>query len=74
MSLCTDLKSNVIILENVLNSGESFDLIDRRLQINGRKARLYFVDGLIKDSVMEKVLEYIYSVNDESFMRSADSF
>lgn len=74
MALCSDIKSNEMIMEQVLQSDSSFDLINRPLMINGRKARLYFVDGLVKDSVMEKVLEFLYSVKDESFMESADTF
>lgn len=74
MALCTDLNSNIKIIENLLQSKESFDLLSRELVINGVDARLYFVDGLFKDSVMEKVLEFLYSVEDESFMRNADTF
>lgn len=60
MALCSDIKSNAIILEQLLKSDESFDIINRPLVINGRKAWLYFVDGLTKDSVMEKVLEFLF--------------
>ena len=74
MALTKDLKQNTKILERLLHSGESFDLINRELEIYGKPARLYFVDGLIKDSVMEKVLEFLYSVNDEKFMTDADTF
>ncbi len=74
MALTNDLKQNRMILERILHSGESFDLISRELELNGRRAQLYFVDGLIKDSVMEKVLEFLYSVNDDSFMTDADRF
>ncbi|MCQ4023382.1 MULTISPECIES: spore germination protein [unclassified Ruminococcus] len=74
MALCSDIKSNEMIMEQTLQSDKSFDLISRALVINGRKARLYFVDGLIKDSVMEKVLEFLYSIKDESFMQNADTF
>lgn len=74
MAFCSDIKSNEIILEQLLQSEKSFDLVSRKLVINGRKAHLYFVDGLIKDSVMEKVLEFLYSVEDNAFMQSADTF
>lgn len=61
-------------MEQTLGDKNSFDIISRALVINGKKARLYFVDGLVKDSVMEKVMEFLYSVKDESFMQSADTF
>lgn len=61
-------------MEQTLRDKNSFDIINRALVINKKKARLYFVDGLVKDSVMEKVMEFLYSVKDESFMQSADTF
>lgn len=61
-------------MEQTLGDKNSFDIINRALVINKKKARLYFVDGLVKDSVMEKVMEFLYSVKDESFMQSADTF
>lgn len=74
MALCSDIKSNEMIMEQTLRDKNSFDIINRALVINKKKARLYFVDGLVKDSVMEKVMEFLYSVKDESFMQSADTF
>ena len=74
MALCSEIKSNEMIMEQTLHDKNSFDIISRALVINGKKARLYFVDGLVKDSVMEKVMEFLYSVKDESFMQSADTF
>lgn len=74
MALCSEIKSNEMIMEQTLGDKNSFDIISRALVINGKKARLYFVDGLVKDSVMEKVMEFLYSVKDESFMQSADTF
>lgn len=74
MPLSSDLKTNEELLERLLQSEKSFDLISRKLIINDKDAHLYFVDGLIKDSVMEKVLEFLYSVEDDRFMQSADTF
>lgn len=42
-------------MENLLRIQESFDVIGRAVTVGGRRARLYFVDGFVKDSVMEKV-------------------
>lgn len=41
-------------LEQLLRVADSFDLIARKIEIGGRKATLFFVDGFIKDEVMEK--------------------
>ncbi len=43
---------------DILQPEKSFDLVRRDLEIAGRPATLLFVDGMIKDEVMEKMLEY----------------
>ena len=43
---------------DILQPEKSFDLVRRDLEIAGREATLLFVDGMIKDEVMEKMLEY----------------
>ncbi len=43
---------------DILHPEKSFDLVRRDLEIAGRPATLLFVDGMIKDEVMEKMLEY----------------
>lgn len=42
----------------ILQPEKSFDLVCRNTEIAGRRCTLLFVDGMIKDEVMEKMLEY----------------
>ncbi len=42
----------------ILQPEKSFDLVYRNTEIAGRRCALLFVDGMIKDEVMEKMLEY----------------
>ena len=44
MALCSEIKSNEMIMEQTLHDKNSFDIISRALVINEKKARLYFVD------------------------------
>ena len=41
----------------ILQPEKSFDLVRRDMEIAGRPCTLLFVDGMIKDEVMEKMLE-----------------
>lgn len=63
-------------LEQLLRVADSFDLIARKIEIGGRKATLFFVDGFIKDEVMEKILEYVMSLtrDDMADRRTAEEF
>ena len=64
----TDYNTNLNILSSALRSDKSFDLVKRELVISGRRAVLFFVDGLLKDDIAEKILEFLYkNVKDENF-------
>ena len=53
-------------IKQKLRVEESFDLIYRTIQIAGRSACLFFIDGMVKDEVMEKIMEFFYSASEES--------
>lgn len=61
-------KQNLEQLKKALRSDQSFDLVERDLIICNRNAALFFVDGLLKDDITEKILEYFYkNAADDSF-------
>lgn len=61
-------KQNLEQLKTALRSDQSFDLVERDLIICNRNAALFFVDGLLKDDITEKILEYFYkNATDDSF-------
>lgn len=74
MKLCTDYQKNYEMLNIALRADKSFDLVSRKITINGRKSCMFFIDGLVKDEIMEKIMEFFFSVNDESFMKNAETF
>ena len=74
MPLSTHIDDNIALFRKTLHTDESFDLICRPVQINSRRCCLFFIDGLIKDEVMEKVLEFFYSLDKEEDMRDAHTF
>lgn len=64
----TDYNTNLQIISDALRSEQSFDLIKRDLIIADRKAALFFIDGLLKDDITEKILEFFYkNVKSENF-------
>ena len=52
-------------VESLLRVKESFDVIARKILVGGRDAVLFFIDGFVKDEVMEKILQYIMSLKAE---------
>ncbi len=55
----------VDFLRQVLDTEKNFDILEKHLQIAGKKASLFFIDGLTKDEILEKLLEYFYSLKKE---------
>ncbi len=53
---------------------KSFDLVYRTIIIGGRRAVIYFVDGMIKDEIMEKVMEVFQSVKETEVPENAHEF
>ena len=66
--ITTDYNTNLQIISDALRSEQSFDLVKRDLIIAERKAALFFIDGLLKDDITEKILEFFYkNVKSENF-------
>ena len=59
-------------LDGELKPDKSFDIIKRELEIGGRRAALYFIDGFIKDDVYEKILEFLYKQPPEDIDKITD--
>ena len=62
----------VSYLDGELKPDKSFDIIKRELEIGGRRAALYFIDGFIKDEVYEKILEFLYKQTPEDIEKITD--
>lgn len=74
MNLYNEFDINYQMLNNAMRASQSFDLVCRKISIKGRRACLFFIDGLVKDEVMEKIMEFFFSVSNEAFMKNAHSF
>ena len=70
----SNIKNNITVLDKLTRANESFDIVKRIIKINKKKTALYFIDGLLKDDIMEKLMEFFYDISDDSFLKDADSF
>ncbi len=41
----------------------SFDVVYRVIEVGGRQACIYFIDGFCKDELMMKILQYFIGLN-----------
>lgn len=63
--LSKNIEENIRILKENLNIDSSFDLIKRDIYIGERKACIIFIDGFIKDEVMERILDSFFKLSKE---------
>ncbi len=71
MDLSRNLEENLRIIKSKLNVDKSFDLINRNIIIGGRKTALFFIDGFIKDDVMERIMESFFKITPEQLDKMA---
>lgn len=72
--LTKNYEDNLLLLKKSLEPEKSFDLIQRNIIINNHKATMFFADGLTKDEIVEKLMEFFYKNAEDSFFESADVF
>lgn len=63
--LTADYAENTRRMDDRLRVSESFDVIGRNMTVGNRQARLYFIDGFVKDDLMEKIMQFLLGVKPE---------
>ena len=74
MTFSSDYQQNKKDLKQALRINESFDLICKDTMIGGRNACFFFVDGLTKDEVMQKLLSGFYTIQEKDMSDNASDF
>lgn len=70
-AMTTSLKENMDFLNRKLDIDKNFDLVYRVIQIGGREACMYFVDGFCKDELMQKMLQRFMDIKPEELPENA---
>lgn len=61
-------------LSDALNASKCFDLIERRITLDGRDAALFYINGLARDELTEKVLAFFYTNAKGAALSTPQSF
>ncbi|MDR1927013.1 MAG: spore germination protein [Oscillospiraceae bacterium] len=69
----TDFAENRRMLQDDLRTARSFDLVSRALRFAGRQAQLYFIDGMVKDDTLNKIIEVLLRHTAEDLNGYADA-
>ncbi len=57
-------------LKSLLRTEQNFDIVSREITARGKKILLFFVDGFVKDDILQKILEFFYSFSGEGPLAS----
>ncbi len=61
MGLGVDYWANVSLISSRLRVSESFDIIERHLSVAGNDVCFFYIDGFVKDSEMQRLMQYLLS-------------
>lgn len=67
MILTKSIKRNVELMKEHLPLDTSFDVIQREVIVGDKSCYLFFIDGFIKDEVMERILSGFFQITSEDF-------
>lgn len=69
-----NFESNKKLLKTSLRSDESFDIIERNIVLSSKPVVMFYIDGLVKDEIMEKMMEFFYKNTTEEYLSDARTF
>lgn len=58
-----NLNENIEKARLLLPVAESYDILEKKYKIGGKDACFYFVDGFVKGSVMQRIMDFLYRIN-----------
>ncbi len=70
-NISSSLEENMQYLNKELGTDASFDIIYRVIQVGGKNACMYLVDGFCKDDLMQKLLQYFMDIVPEEMPGNA---
>lgn len=69
-----NIDENIEYFHSLLSVNRNFDIIYRVMEIGGRKACLYMVEGFVKDEVIQKILQVLLETSPEDMPEDAHGF
>ena len=72
--ITNNFDENLKLFQDILRVDESFDMIYRTITIGGRKAAIFFIDGFVKDEVLQKLMQYFQDKKPEDMPSDVHGF
>lgn len=73
-NISKNFASNIRRIDAGLLVEDNFDLVNRRMIIGGKDACLYFVDGFLKDDILQKLMQFFGGLKKEDVDCTPEKF
>lgn len=60
MTLSSDYKENVALMEERLGYGKNFDILKKKLDAGGSELTFFFIDGFVKDGELQRIMQFLH--------------
>lgn len=74
MKISSNIQDNIAYFHQLLDVEKNFDVVYHSLEIGGRQACLYFVDGFTKDEVLLRLMQTFVTVKPQDMPENAHDF
>ena len=72
--ISTSVAENMELFHRILKVDQNFDVVYRTMKIGGRQSCFYFVDGFVKDEVLQRIIQYMCGISETDFPKEAHEF
>lgn len=76
LKVASTTKKNIDLIHSHLVVDKSFDIVERKFEIAKRPTVLYYLNGFIKDDIMEEILKSFFKISLETMntLKTVDEF
>lgn len=61
----TNVDDNIALMQDKLRVDMNFDILQRKIKFAGKDAGFFFIDGFVKEDMVEKLMQFFYSLKPE---------
>lgn len=73
MVISSKLSDNIAYFDKELMIDNNFDIVRRNIKISKRDAAFYFIEGFIKDDIMQNIIESLFSIEEDELVNNANT-
>lgn len=73
-SVTSSFEENLKLFQEILRVDDSFDVIYRTIMVADRKTAFFFIDGFVKDDVLQKIMQYFQDKKPEDIPDNVHEF